>query len=148
MLSVRAIKRAQGKLCNASPLTGDRCPNDIRPVAARRARAVQRVHPHECFRSEVRGPRPLVALPAMRVRAFYAHVPAGHSVNVKCFGVTDSTLPPLQHPPNSSPPCTTTTFCVNYEITQRTSERNSLRKVEPTGVANSTYFTINCRLAT
>lgn len=78
----------QGRLCNASPLTGDPCPNDIRPVAA--PRAVQRVHPHECFRSEVRGPRPLVALPAMRVRAFYAHVPAGHSLNVKCFGVTDS----------------------------------------------------------
>lgn len=41
-----------------TPLTGNRCPNDIRPVADPPPPLSEgwRVHPHECFRSEVPGP--------------------------------------------------------------------------------------------
>lgn len=108
-----------------TPLTGNRCPNDIRPVADPPPPPLSegwRVHPHECFRSEVPGPwsRCLRCVSGLFMLTCLLGI-------LWMWSAPGSPIRPYQPPtlPASSSlthPLTTTTFCVNYEITQRANE--------------------------
>lgn len=127
MLSVRAIKRARQTVPLSSRLHAvDHSPNDIRPAAVPYTLHPPQKHPHDC--SEVRGPRPLVALPAQRVRAFYAHVPAGHSLWMWSASTVNGLTPLPSPPPSFSiPPAPPQHFVL---ITKSLSERMGERTYE------------------